>query len=120
MSSATTTPPPDLTIEEILRIYLIAFDSSVQSFRADSVASFGPSPLGEDYIKVHHNFLAGRGKLPAGTSETLEKAHKNWNLCENFWMFVYEELKAHLNKYGATIEWANVDPRPQTTLVDED
>jgi hypothetical protein len=97
MSSSNISASPGLTIKEVLRVFLIAYNSAITAFRQLSVTSFSTSQFGERYTKVTVDQLS-RGGLPEGTTEAQEISYKKLNQCDTFCDIFFEEVKARLKR----------------------
>ena len=95
MSSSSVPSTARLTIEEVLKVFLIAFNAAVAVFRPFSVISFEASNLGNDYTKVNVDF-SSRGQLPEGTTAARETSYKKLNLCDTFCTILYEAVETRL------------------------
>jgi len=95
MFSSSVPSTAGLTIEEVLKLFLIAFNAAVAAFRSFSVTSFGASDFGENHILVTLD-RQSHGQVPVGTSEALEISYKKLNLCDTFCTILYEAVETRL------------------------
>ena len=96
MSSSSAPSTARLTIEEVLKLFLIAFNAAVATFRPFSVTSFGVSDFGDNHIQVTLD-RQSHGQVPVGTSEALEISYKKLNLCDTFCTIFYEAVETRLH-----------------------
>ncbi|KAI4928293.1 uncharacterized protein J4E92_005777 [Alternaria infectoria] len=116
MSSPSAPSTARLTIEEVLKVFLIAFNAAVAAFRPISVTSFGVSDLGNNHIRVTLD-RQSHGQVPVGTSEALEISYKKLNLCDTFCTIFYDEVEMRLHSYDVNVDYAVLEnPRPTQVL----
>jgi len=87
-----------LTIEDILQVYLSAWNATINHLRPFSVTSFQEAnENGNKVIKVNQN-PRNRGGVPPETSTERETAYKKLDQCDMFCWVMYDRLSEHLQR----------------------
>ena len=137
--SSNTNPSNGLTIEEVLQVYLSAWNATINHLRPLSVTSFEEAgENGDKVIKINQDSRS-RGCIPPKTSTERETAYKKLDQCDMFCWVMYETLSEHLQRikktydrcfleifanrptleYDANVCWAVFTPRPVSTFAIE-
>jgi hypothetical protein len=97
VSSTNASPSLELTVKEDLKIYPIAYDSAVITYRFCSVLSFGTNHFGDEYTTVAI-YISNLGTMPVGTTKAQVISYKNVSQYGTFFPVFFEPIKARLQR----------------------